>query len=151
MKWAPAEVKVVLHGQRVTGGYVLFQTKGSQWMIHRERLGLPAALRPMLAVTGPVPRDLAAWALEMKWDGVRALAFIEQGRVRLMSRTERDITVAYPELARLGAATTPQAAAAGRGDRGVRRGRLAGVRGAAAAHARHAPPLRRPCWPGRPR
>ena len=41
----------------------------------------------------------------MKWDGVRALAFIEQGRVRLMSRTERDITVAYPELARLGAAT----------------------------------------------
>ena len=105
VKWAPAEVKVVLHGQRVNGGYVLFQTKGSQWMIHRERLALPAALRPMLAVTGPVPRDPAAWALEMKWDGVRALAFIEQGRVRLMSRTERDITVAYPELARLGAAT----------------------------------------------
>ena len=26
MKWAPAEVKVVLHGERVTGGYVLFQT-----------------------------------------------------------------------------------------------------------------------------
>jgi bifunctional non-homologous end joining protein LigD len=42
----------------------------------------------------------------MKWDGVRALAYIERGQVRLMSRTERDITVAYPELARLGAATT---------------------------------------------
>ena len=36
---------------------MLFQTKGNQWMIHRERLALPAALRPMLAVTGPVPRD----------------------------------------------------------------------------------------------
>jgi bifunctional non-homologous end joining protein LigD len=105
LKWAPSEVKVVLHGQRVTGGYVLFQTKGNQWMIHRERLSLPAALRPMLAVTGPVPRDRDHWALEMKWDGVRALAFIEKGRVRLMSRTERDITVAYPELARLGSAT----------------------------------------------
>jgi bifunctional non-homologous end joining protein LigD len=106
LKWAPSEVKVVLHGQRVTGGYVLFQTKGNQWMIHRERLALPGAMRPMLAVTGPVPRDPAHWALEMKWDGVRALAYIERGKVRLMSRTERDITVAYPELARLGAATT---------------------------------------------
>ena len=105
LKWAPSEVKVVLHGQRVTGGYVLFQTKGNQWMIHRERLALPGAMRPMLAVTGPAPRDPGNWALEMKWDGVRALAYIERGQVRLMSRTERDITVAYPELARLGAAT----------------------------------------------
>jgi bifunctional non-homologous end joining protein LigD len=38
----------------------------------------------------------------MKWDGVRALAFIEGGQVRLVSRTGRDITVAYPELAGLG-------------------------------------------------
>ena len=108
LKWAPSEVKVMLHGQRVTGGYVLFQTKGNQWMIHRERLALPGALRPMLAVTGAVPRDLGQWALEMKWDGVRALAYIEKGQVRLMSRTERDITVTYPELSRLGSATLPR-------------------------------------------
>jgi bifunctional non-homologous end joining protein LigD len=106
LKWAPAEVKVMLHGERVTGGYVLFQTKGTQWMIHRERTALPASLRPMLALTGPPPGDAGHWALEMKWDGVRALAFIERGQVRLMSRTERDITVAYPELARLGTAIT---------------------------------------------
>jgi bifunctional non-homologous end joining protein LigD len=106
LKWAPSEVKVVLHGQRVTGGYVLFQTKGNQWMIHRERLALPGALRPMLAVTGVMPRDPENWALEMKWDGVRALAYIEKGKVHLMSRTERDITVTYPELSRLGAATS---------------------------------------------
>ncbi len=106
LKWAPSEVKVMLHGQRVTGGYVLFQTRGNQWMIHRERQPLPAAVRPMLAVTGAEPHDKENWALEMKWDGVRALAYIERGRVRLMSRTERDITVAYPELAGLGAATT---------------------------------------------
>jgi bifunctional non-homologous end joining protein LigD len=105
-KWSPREVKVLLHGRRVEGGYVLFQTRGNQWMIHRERQPLPAALRPMLAVSGSaMPRDAQNWALEMKWDGVRALAFIESGRVRLMSRTERDITVAYPELAGLGHAT----------------------------------------------
>jgi bifunctional non-homologous end joining protein LigD len=105
LKWAANEVKVRLSGRRVTGGFALFQTRGNQWMIHRERLPLPAGLRPMLAVTGAVPRDLGSWALEMKWDGVRALAYIERGQVRLMSRTERDITVAYPELARLGNAS----------------------------------------------
>jgi bifunctional non-homologous end joining protein LigD len=106
VKWAPAEVKVNLYGQRVQGGYVLFQTKGNQWMIHRERAPLPAGLRPMLALSvAAPPPDHANWALEMKWDGVRALAFIERGKVRLMSRTERDITVAYPELAGLGNAS----------------------------------------------
>jgi bifunctional non-homologous end joining protein LigD len=106
-KWSPDEIKVVMHGQRVTGGYVLFQTKGNQWMIHRERQPLPTSLRPMLAAPGTaMPRDRENWALELKWDGVRALAFIERGKVRLMSRTERDITVTYPELARLGAATS---------------------------------------------
>jgi bifunctional non-homologous end joining protein LigD len=105
LKWADREVKVRLHGRQVTGGFALFQTRGNQWMIHRERQPLPAGVRPMLAVTGPVPRDQENWALEMKWDGVRALAYIERGQVRLMSRTERDITVAYPELAGLGPAT----------------------------------------------
>jgi bifunctional non-homologous end joining protein LigD len=105
-KWTPREVKVRLHGERVSGGFALFQTGGNQWMIHRERQLLPAGIRPMLAFTGPVPaaKDLDNWALEMKWDGVRAIAFIEKGRVRLMSRTEREITVAYPELAGMGPA-----------------------------------------------
>ncbi|HEX2743908.1 MAG TPA: non-homologous end-joining DNA ligase [Streptosporangiaceae bacterium] len=107
LKWADREVKVRLHGHRVTGSFALFQTRGNQWMIHRERLPLPTGVSPMLAVTGPVPRDPQNWALEMKWDGVRALAYIERGQVRLMSRTERDITVAYPELARLGSAIAP--------------------------------------------
>jgi bifunctional non-homologous end joining protein LigD len=106
LKWADREVKVRLHGQRASGGFALFQTRGNQWMIHRERQPLPAGVRPMLAVTGPAPRDQENWALEMKWDGVRALAYIERGQVRLMSRTERDITVAYPELAALGAPPT---------------------------------------------
>ena len=52
LKWTSREVKVILHGRRVEGGYVLFQTRGNQWMIHRERQALPAAVRPMLAVSG---------------------------------------------------------------------------------------------------
>lgn len=105
VKWTDREVKVLLHGQRLSGGYVLFRTRDDSWMIHRERLQLPASVKPMLAVPGSPPPADGNWALEMKWDGVRALAFIETGQVRLVSRTGKDITVNYPELTVLGHAT----------------------------------------------
>ncbi len=60
----------------------------------------------MLATAGSLPSDDAGWAYEMKWDGLRGLAFISADRLRLSSRTGRDVTHAYPEL-------TPLAAAAG--------------------------------------
>lgn len=41
------------------------------------------------------------WAFEIKWDGVRALAFIENRGLRLISRNQRDITAQYPELSQL--------------------------------------------------
>src|SRR3984885_6415263 len=67
---------------------------------------LPASIAPMLALPGsPPPGRLAEWAVEMKWDGIRALAFIENGRLRLGSRTGKDITATYPELAGLAHAT----------------------------------------------
>jgi bifunctional non-homologous end joining protein LigD len=60
--------------------------------------GLPAGLRPMLATAGALPLDDAGWAFEMKWDGLRALAYVEDGTVRLISRSGREITRTYPEL-----------------------------------------------------
>ena len=105
LKWDEREVKVNLHGERLTGGYVLFATGGKNWMIHRERQPLPATLTPMLAAPGRPPAgDLNAWGVEFKWDGVRALAFIETGRLRLISRTGKDITATYPEVAALAGA-----------------------------------------------
>lgn len=64
---------------------------------------MPTRLEPMLAVAGPAPRG-PGWAFEIKWDGVRALAFVDGGRVTLRSRSGRDITDAYPELHPLGPA-----------------------------------------------
>jgi bifunctional non-homologous end joining protein LigD len=66
----------------------------------------PADLRPMLATAGSLPTDDAGWAYEMKWDGLRALAHVSAGKVRLSSRTLRDITRTYPELSGLGDAAT---------------------------------------------
>jgi bifunctional non-homologous end joining protein LigD len=58
----------------------------------------------MLATAGGLPPDDHGWAYEMKWDGVRAIAFVEDGDVRLWSRSGREITGSYPELAPLGSA-----------------------------------------------
>ncbi len=53
---------------------------------------------PMLAVAGRPPDD-ADWAIEMKWDGVRAIVVCQGGECRLYSRNQRDVTGSYPELA----------------------------------------------------
>lgn len=53
----------------------------------------------MLATTGSLPRDEEAWSFEIKWDGVRALCYIEDGALRMESRNLLDITPRYPELA----------------------------------------------------
>jgi bifunctional non-homologous end joining protein LigD len=75
-------------------------------MTHADWFPLPASLAPMLAAPGTPPSGrLAEWAVEMKWDGVRALAFIEGGRLRLVSRTGKDITATYPELTGLASAS----------------------------------------------
>jgi bifunctional non-homologous end joining protein LigD len=52
----------------------------------------------MLAKLTTLPADDGRWALEIKWDGVRAIARVESGSLRLFSRNANDITAAYPEL-----------------------------------------------------
>ena len=54
-------------------------------------------IRPMLATAGPLPRGAADWATEMKWDGVRVIAYRRGPDVRLVSRNDRDVTASYPE------------------------------------------------------
>ncbi len=109
-KWQPGEIKVVLHGRRARGRYVLFPTRGRNWMIHRmdpPPAGfepLPAHISPMLAVPGPLPADDDGWAYEFKWDGMRVLLWVDGGRIRIVSRNDNDITASFPELRRFGEA-----------------------------------------------
>jgi bifunctional non-homologous end joining protein LigD len=58
-------------------------------------------MRPMLAMPATRVPAGAGWMHEVKWDGMRVLADVAGGRVTLSSRTERDVTVAFPELAGL--------------------------------------------------
>jgi len=148
---ARGELKVVLNGQKLRGGFVLVKLrrgeKGNEWLLIKHRdagvdskwdiaehdgsaltkrtmseiaeglppeqaalrprpeevegarpASMPARLLPMLATLVDKPFSDPDWLYEIKWDGVRALAFVKDGRVEWRSRTGRVITAQYPEL-----------------------------------------------------
>jgi bifunctional non-homologous end joining protein LigD len=131
-KWREGkEVIATLHGDKHgTHKYALIHTGGrsekqeNQWLIHlmkdqpTDAAPAPTPERtpstrklpsPMLATLGK-PGDIDPgddnWAFEMKWDGIRAIAEVVGGRVRLASRSGIDQGERYPELADLLRAVT---------------------------------------------
>src|ERR1019366_3476237 len=59
---------------------------------------MPHVIHPMLATLVDKPFDSQDWLYEVKWDGYRAITFLDRGSVRLVSRNQNDMTAAYPEL-----------------------------------------------------
>ncbi|WP_162606306.1 non-homologous end-joining DNA ligase [Jiangella asiatica] len=55
-------------------------------------------------LSAALPEDDDAWGYEVKWDGIRTIARVRDGQLRLTSRSLRDLTGAYPEIGRLAAA-----------------------------------------------
>jgi len=59
---------------------------------------MPRSLTPMAATPSVLPADESGWGFEIKWDGVRAVAFCDRGAFRLTGRTGSDFTKRYPEV-----------------------------------------------------
>ncbi|MBI3954052.1 MAG: hypothetical protein HY330_06025 [Chloroflexi bacterium] len=59
----------------------------------------PQRLEPMLATMASEPFDSPEKIFEVKWDGIRTLAFISGGQVRLQSRSLQDITQPFADVA----------------------------------------------------
>ncbi len=101
----PTEYKVRFHGSRLTGEYVIVQTTqndGRDWLMILHGTPpkdhpLDQRLGPMLATAADEPFDSPAFSFEPKWDGVRTLAFVDGGVVRLQTRNLLDCTAQYPE------------------------------------------------------
>ncbi len=59
---------------------------------------MPIAVLPMLAKPSQMPEDYDNYGFEIKWDGIRAIFYLDQKRLRITSRNLKDITHQYPEL-----------------------------------------------------
>jgi bifunctional non-homologous end joining protein LigD len=109
VKWREKEVMIDLHGTRANGRYVLFPTSGKNWMMHRmdpapaDFEPMPDLIKPMLAAPGELPKSDKGWAYEFKWDGVRAIVYVDGGRVRALTRNDKDLVANFPELHDIGA------------------------------------------------
>ncbi|MDN3353293.1 DNA polymerase ligase N-terminal domain-containing protein [Actinomadura sp. DC4] len=89
-KWAEREIKIVLHGGRVSGRYVLFPTKGKNWMIHRmdppvspDAEPMPGDVRPVLPEERRrLPRNKEEYGYEFAWGGRRMIMYADRGPAR---------------------------------------------------------------------
>jgi bifunctional non-homologous end joining protein LigD len=111
-KFDDREVMVTMHGERVRGRYVLFHTRGDDWMIHRmdppedpTREPMPERVEPMLAARGSLATaGTGDRAYEPRWRGERALVYVEGGRARVTDAAGEDLTDRLPELRGIGGA-----------------------------------------------
>ncbi len=98
-KWEAGKVVLSFDGERLRGRYALFRAGSEKdWMIHRmdppaeRRDPFPESVEPMQARPARLPRKQEGWATEVKWGGVRTIAFGRPGRLRLTDAEGEDIT-----------------------------------------------------------
>jgi bifunctional non-homologous end joining protein LigD len=91
-----------LSGKEINGEYRIYKIKQKEWLL--ERVDSPqvdflhANIEPMLSESVSAPPSDPDFIYELKWDGIRALIYLEDGQVRIMSRNQNDITRQFPEL-----------------------------------------------------
>jgi bifunctional non-homologous end joining protein LigD len=98
------------HGESVVSGRPLPKTQKEKRASQDSAPPNPAELPG--ARSAPMPREASVtlakladkafsdpnWLFEIKWDGIRTVAFVENGEVRLFSRSKRDVTAEFPEF-----------------------------------------------------
>ncbi|MEJ0033525.1 MAG: DNA polymerase ligase N-terminal domain-containing protein [Bacteroidota bacterium] len=102
------KIHFILHGEKLTGEFVLIRTS-KNWLLMKvkstkkktidrsaislskkpSKNKLPSNITPMLTTLVDKPFDQPGWLYEVKWDGYRALAFVNKGKVDLRSRNDK--------------------------------------------------------------
>ena len=67
-------------------------------LANAEKGPMPKSLDPMKAQLVEKPFDDDRWLFEVKWDGIRLVSFIDDGKVRLQTRAGRTVDEEYPQL-----------------------------------------------------
>jgi bifunctional non-homologous end joining protein LigD len=91
-----------LNSKEVNGEYRIYKIKQKEWLLERidfmQINYLQDVVEPMLADASDKLPVQDEYLYEVKWDGIRALITLEDGRVRIRSRNHNDITEQFPEL-----------------------------------------------------
>lgn len=104
-------IKIVLNGKKCKGGFSLIRTNDNQWLAikledefcqtsqRKPKTKLPFDdLSPSLAtLTDKIPRG-KDWVFEIKYDGYRMIAFVQNGKVKLLSRNKVDYTSKFKDI-----------------------------------------------------
>ena len=91
-----------LHSPQLNGEYRIHNTKENQWLL--EKVDLPQIdwltqrIEPMLAKPADKVPNSTDYQFELKWDGIRALIFLDEGQIRISGRNGLDLTSQFPEL-----------------------------------------------------
>lgn len=106
---------LIMNGDVLKGEYILQKLKkdpeDKAWLLIKKKdefsskksikkkvAKLPEFISPMLATLMKEPFDSADWLFEIKWDGFRGLAFVDNGKVILKSRTNNSLNKNFPEI-----------------------------------------------------
>lgn len=90
-----------LSGPQLTAEYRMHVMKDKEWLL--ERVDNPQ-VNPLENIMKPMLADAAKrvpsgdYLYEVKWDGIRALIYLNEGQLKIYSRNLNDITKQFPEL-----------------------------------------------------
>jgi bifunctional non-homologous end joining protein LigD len=101
------------HGESVVSGRPLPKTQKEKRSAQDSAPPNPGDLPG--ARSAPMPRDVSVtlakladkpfsdpnWLFEIKWDGIRTVTYVENEKVRLFSRSKREVTAEFPEFQNL--------------------------------------------------
>jgi bifunctional non-homologous end joining protein LigD len=106
LEWTDRKVTFRLHGERYRGAEFHLVKTATDWLVFLSKPQVipegatpRGVFAPMMAEGGYQPFDHPGWRFEPKLDGVRTLIEIDMDSTRLVSRSGRDQTAQYPELA----------------------------------------------------
>src|SRR2546421_9935301 len=67
-------------------------------LANAEEASMPRSLDPMKAQLVDDAFDDERWLFEVKWDGIRLISFIDNGKLSLQTRAGRIVDAEYPQL-----------------------------------------------------
>jgi bifunctional non-homologous end joining protein LigD len=92
--------RIILKNGTIEGEFSLYHTKENQWIIELKsgdkNLSIPGIMLAEQAQNVPPAKD---YFFELKWDGIRVSVIKEGPKIKILSKSNRDITAQFPEVA----------------------------------------------------